>query len=92
MIVLEIIRAHVYEYIFIYNNVSPPKISGDRFEVHEITEAAARALSHLVLSAARLAEVRHRRQFRVHGPTAEPTIIQLVHSLFRVVLATKLVH
>lgn len=34
-----------------------PQVPGDGLQVHEVAEAGARALAHLVLAAARLAEV-----------------------------------
>lgn len=58
--------------------------------MHEVTEATARALSHLVLAAARLAEVCHRGQFRVHRPAAEPAVIQIIDGFLGIFLAAEL--
>lgn len=58
--------------------------------MHEIAEATPSALAHLILAAAGLTEVRDGRQLGVHRPPAEPAIVQVVHRLFSVFLATKL--
>lgn len=68
----------------------PSEFPRDRLEMHEVAEATAGALSHLVLAAAGLAEVCHRRQLRVDGPPAEPAVVQVVHGLLGVLFATEL--
>lgn len=46
----------------------------DGLQVHEVAEAALGAGGHLVLLAARLTKVRHRRQLRVDRLSVEPKI------------------
>ncbi|GMT30392.1 hypothetical protein PFISCL1PPCAC_21689, partial [Pristionchus fissidentatus] len=55
--------------------VQPPsQIGRDRLEMHEVAEGALKAAAQLVLSAARLTEVRHGRQFRVYRLAVEPSV------------------
>lgn len=58
--------------------------------MHEVAEPGARALPHLVLAAAGLAEVGHGRQLGVHGPTAEPAVVEVVDCLLGILFATEL--
>lgn len=58
--------------------------------MHEITESRTSTLTHLVLTTACLTEVCHRRQFRVHGPTSEPAVVQVLSRPFGVLLAAEL--
>lgn len=58
--------------------------------MHEVTETASCTLSHLVLSAARLTKVSHRRQLGVDWTSIEPPVVQLSDGSFRILLAFKL--
>ena len=66
------------------------QVPGDGFKVHKIAEPCPGALPHLVLAAARLAEVCHGAQLRVDGPAAEPAPVQVNDSLLCVRLVLKL--
>lgn len=58
--------------------------------MHEVAKSRSRALAHFVLTTASLSEVCYWRQFSVDRSAAEPAIVQVVHSPFRVFLSAKL--
>ena len=59
-------------------------------EVHEVAEAAARTLAHLVLATARLVEVGDGRELGVYGLAVEPAVVQVDARLLRVLLVAEL--
>jgi len=66
------------------------QLPGDWLEVHEVAEAGPGALPGLVLPAAGLPEVRHRRQLSVDRPSAKPSVVEVVDPLLCVLLALEL--
>lgn len=54
--------------------------------MHEITEPGPGAFAHLVLATTRLPEVSDWRQFGIHWPAPEPTIIEILGRLLCVLL------
>lgn len=62
----------------------------DRFQVHEVTKSRARALAHLILTAAGFTEVGDGRKLSVHWPTTEPTIVEIVDRPLRIFLSAEL--
>ena len=66
------------------------QIPGDGLEVHEVAEARAGALSHLVLAAAGLPEVGDGGELGVDRPSAEPAVVELLDRLLRVLLLSEL--
>lgn len=62
----------------------------DGLQMHEVTEAATCAFSHLILSAAGLPEVCDGRQLGVNGPGIEPPIVQVFHALLSIFFSTEL--
>lgn len=58
--------------------------------MHEVAEAGASALAHLVLPTAGLAEVGDGGQFRVYRTAAEPPIVQIIRRLLRIRLVPEL--
>jgi len=58
--------------------------------MHEIAEAAAWTLAHLILTTACLVKVRHGRQFTPNGLAVEPALIQIGNGLFAIFFVAKL--
>lgn len=68
----------------------PPQLSRDGLQVHEVAEAASRALSHLILTAAGFPEVGHGRELGVDRLAVKPAVVQVNHGLFRIFFTAKL--
>lgn len=58
--------------------------------MHEITESGTSAFAHLVLTAASFTKIGYRRELGINGASAEPTIVQVFGSFFRIFFTTKL--
>jgi len=67
-------------------------LQGARYGLHvpEVAEAALRTLPHLKLPAGRLPEVPHGTQVHEDGPAPVPPVVQLLRSLYRVLLLVEL--
>merc|ERR1740128_1006513 len=66
------------------------QLPGDGLQVHEVAEAGPGALPGLVLPAACLPEVSHRRQLGVNRSPAKPSVVEVVYPLLCVLLALEL--
>lgn len=67
---------------------NPPLLQKGQSEKEERVRNAP-ALAHLILSAARLAEVAHWRQFGIHGRVIEPSLVEVLDRLRCVLFASE---
>merc|ERR1719206_26665 len=66
------------------------QLTRDRLQVHEIAETTTSAFPHLVLSAARLAEIGDRGQLRIDGLPVIPAVVDSNHGFLRIFLVLEL--
>lgn len=58
--------------------------------MHEIAETGTSAFAHLVLTTTSFTKISYWREFSIDWTTAEPTIVQVFGSFFRIFFTAKL--